>query len=64
MAKQKRQVNRDHDIFIKGILSLNELVLLLLNRFIPDDLKQYVDFSTLKPLPDSHIDNRIYAKTL
>ncbi len=62
MKKQKRQVNRDHDIFIKGILSLNELVLLLLNRYIPPDLKQYVDFSTLKPLPDAHIDNKLVAQ--
>ena len=62
MAKQKRQVNRDHDIFIKGILSLNDLVLLLLNRYIPDDLKQFMDFSTLKPLSDAHIDNKLVAQ--
>ena len=62
MANRNKTRNRDHDIFIKGILSLNELVLLLLRRFLPNDLQQYVDFSTLQSLSDVHIDNKLVAQ--
>ncbi|MBL7816309.1 MAG: Rpn family recombination-promoting nuclease/putative transposase [Saprospiraceae bacterium] len=62
MPNPKKERNRDHDIFIKGILSLDELVLLLLNRYIPDDLKPYIDFTSLKLLPDAYIDNRLVAQ--
>ena len=61
MANRNKIRNRDHDIFIKGILSLNELVLLLLHRYIPIDLQCFIDFSTLKPFPDAHIDNKLVA---
>ncbi len=62
MANRNKTRNRDHDIFIKGILSLNELVLLLLHRFLPNDLQQYIDFSTLQSLSDVHIDNKLVAQ--
>ena len=62
MAKSTKTRNRDHDIFIKGILSLNELVLLLLYRYLPQSLQQYVDFFTLKLLSDTHIDNKLLAQ--
>ena len=62
MSKPYKKRNKDHDIFIKGILSLNELVLLLLYRYLPNSLQRYVDFSTLKLLSDAHIDNRLLAQ--
>ena len=62
MSKTYKKRNRDHDIFIKGILSLNELVLLLLYRYLPYSLQSYVDFSTLKLLSDAHIDNKLLAQ--
>jgi hypothetical protein len=62
VSESKRKYNKDHDIFIKGILSLNELVLLLLYRYLPTNLQRYVDFSTLKLLSDAHIDNKLLAQ--
>jgi hypothetical protein len=62
VSETKRKPNKDHDIFIKGILSLNELVLLLLYRYLPSNLQRYVDFSTLKLLSDAHIDNKLLAQ--
>ena len=62
MAKSTKIHNKDHDAFIKGILSLNELVLLLLHRYLPQNLQRYVDFSTLKLLSDAHIDNKLLAQ--
>ena len=62
MSKTYKKRNKDHDIFIKGILSLNELVLLLLYRYLPQGLQSYVDFSTLKLLSDAHIDNKLLAQ--
>ena len=61
-SESKRKYNKDHDIFIKGILSLDELVLLLLYRYLPTNLQRYVDFSTLKLLSDAHIDNKLLAQ--
>jgi hypothetical protein len=62
MTKKPKGRNKDHDIFIKGILSLNELVLLLLYKFLPEDLQGYVDFNTLKLLTDTHINNKLLVK--
>ncbi|MBL7813675.1 MAG: Rpn family recombination-promoting nuclease/putative transposase [Saprospiraceae bacterium] len=62
MTNRRKTRNRDHDIFIKGILSINELVLLLLHRYIPLDLQPYIDFSTLQALSDAHIDNKLVAQ--
>ncbi|MBL7816328.1 MAG: Rpn family recombination-promoting nuclease/putative transposase [Saprospiraceae bacterium] len=62
MANRSKVRNRDHDIFIKGILSLDELVLLLLHRYIPQELKRFMDFSSFKSLPESKIDNKLVAQ--
>ncbi|MBL7814261.1 MAG: Rpn family recombination-promoting nuclease/putative transposase [Saprospiraceae bacterium] len=62
MSKTYKQRNRDHDIFLKGILSLDEMVLLLLHRYLPLDLQRYVDFSTLRILSETHIDNKLVAQ--
>ena len=62
MAKTDKKRNKDHDIFIKGILSLNDLVLLLLYRYLPKNIQRYVDFSTLKLLSDAHVDNKLLAQ--
>ncbi|MBL7817017.1 MAG: Rpn family recombination-promoting nuclease/putative transposase [Saprospiraceae bacterium] len=62
MSKPRKQPNRDHDIFIKGILSLDELTLLLLHRYLPLSMQRYVDFSTLKLLSETHIDNKLLTQ--
>ena len=41
---------------------MNELVLLLLYRFLPKDIQVYVDFRSLKLLSDTHINNKLLAK--
>ena len=63
MAKR----NKDHDIFVRGILSFTALVEKLLRFMIPEDLKYYIDFSTLKMMPDSHITEKLrisYSDTI
>jgi hypothetical protein len=62
MANRTKGRNKDHDIFIRGILSLDELVLLLLHRYIPAKLQPYIDFPSLKKLSDVHITNKLLAK--
>lgn len=62
MANRTKGRNKDHDLFIRGLLSLDELVLLLLYRFIDPDLQPYIDFTSLKLLSDVHINNKLLAK--
>ena len=57
----KQQHLNDHDIFVKGILSITELVHRFLTFKLPDSLKPFIDFSTLKLLSDTHIDKRLKA---
>ena len=56
MAKR----NKDHDIFVRGIFSFPEFVLKILLYAIPENLKPYIDFSTLKMLPDTHISDKLH----
>ena len=60
MPKSKK--DRDHDIFIKGILTLHEFVLALLYRFLPQTIQKYADFSTLKLFSSTHISNKLLAQ--
>jgi Putative transposase, YhgA-like len=50
---------KDHDIFVRGILGINEFVLKLLLHYIPKAIQPYVDFSTLKILNDKQISNKL-----
>jgi Putative transposase, YhgA-like len=53
----KRQ--KDHDIFVRGILSINTLVLKLLLHYIPKDVQPFLDFSTLKDITDTQVSNKL-----
>ena len=59
--KTDKQHLNDHDIFVKGVLSITELVHRFLMYKIFDSLKPFIDFSTLKLLSDTHIDKRLKA---
>ena len=62
MAKRRTSTSKhhkDHDLFVRGILSLNELVVKLLCYALDKDILPYINFATLKPLPDAHIDKRL-----
>jgi hypothetical protein len=50
---------KDHDIFVRGILGINELVLKILLHFIPRKIQPYMDFSTLKIFNDTQIDSKL-----
>jgi Putative transposase, YhgA-like len=50
---------KDHDIFVKGILSINALVLKLLLHYIPKNMHPFIDFSTLKILSDVQINRKL-----
>lgn len=50
---------KDHDNFVRGILSINALVLKLLLHYIPKNIQPYMNFSTLKALTDMQINNKL-----
>jgi Putative transposase, YhgA-like len=50
---------KDHDIFVRGILSINALVLKLLLHYIPKDIQPFMDFDTLKVVPDSQVSGKL-----
>ena len=58
-TKLRKKPLNDHDLFVKGILGITELVHRLLMYYVPEHLKKYMDFSTLKLLSDTHIDKRL-----
>ncbi len=61
--KQTVKRSKDHDNFVRGILSINPLVLKLLLHYIPKDMHPYIDFSTLKILSDVQINRKLkYAQ--
>ena len=50
---------KDHDIFVRGIFSHRELVLKILLYIIPEHLKPFIDFDSLKMLSDMHITDKL-----
>jgi DNA-binding NarL/FixJ family response regulator len=50
---------KDHDIFVRGLLGINALVLKILLHYIPKNIQPFIDFSTLKVFPDKQIDNKL-----
>lgn len=62
MANQTKGRNKDHDLFIRGMLALEALALLLLRRFVPMPLQAFIDFPSIKSLSDAHIDNKLLAQ--
>jgi hypothetical protein len=50
---------KDHDTFVRGILSINPLVLKILQHFLPKKIQPYMDFSTLKIFNDTQIDSKL-----
>lgn len=67
LTKSSKKTLNDHDIFVKGILSITELANQLLVYYLPETLKKYIDFSTLKLMSDTHIDKRLkttYSDTI
>ena len=55
-TEESARRNKDHDDFVRGIFSYTELVLKILQYAVPNELKHYIDFSTLKRSSDTHID--------
>ena len=52
----KRQPNKDHDDFVRGLLSLPQLAKKLLIYALDKKLKRFINFDTLRPLSGDHID--------
>jgi hypothetical protein len=51
--------HQDHDIFVRGFLSIPILVEKLLRYALDANILPYVDFTTLRPFTDVHIDKRL-----
>jgi Putative transposase, YhgA-like len=54
-----QRMDNDHDIFLRALMSIMALVQLQLEYVVPVELRQYMDFSTLKPVPDTHVDDKL-----
>ena len=62
VEKEKKPYSKrlkDHDILVRGIYSFKEFVLKILNYTIPENIKPFIDFSTLQPLPDTHVNTKL-----
>lgn len=58
---EKRSSKRikDHDIFMRGLFDFVQFASKILHYAVPADLKPYIDFSTLKIMPDTHVSARL-----
>jgi hypothetical protein len=54
-----RRMDNDHDIFLRALMNIMALVKLQLEYVVPIEMRQYMDFSTLKPVPDTHVDDKL-----
>ena len=50
---------KDHDIFMRGLFDFVQFASKILHYAVPEDLKPYIDFSTLKIMPDTHVSARL-----
>ena len=50
---------KDHDIFMRGLFDFVQFASKILHYAVPEDLKPYIDFSTLKIMPDTHVSSRL-----
>jgi hypothetical protein len=48
--------NKDHDDFVRGLFSYTEFVLKILQYSVPENLKPFIDFSTLHKTSETHVD--------
>ena len=52
----KKKLNKDHDDFTRGLLSLPQLAKKLLIYALDNTIKRFINFDTLRPLSGDHID--------
>jgi hypothetical protein len=55
-AGEKPNPNKDHDDFVRGLFSYTEFVLKILQYSVPNNLKPYIDFSSLRKASETHVD--------
>jgi Putative transposase, YhgA-like len=48
--------NKDHDDFVRGLFSYTEFVQKILQYSVPENLKPFIDFSTLTKSSETHVD--------
>ncbi len=61
------QRRKDHDDFVRGLFKFTEFVYKILQYSIPNDLKPFIDFSTLRKSSETHVDevlNITYSDTV
>jgi Putative transposase, YhgA-like len=58
-VKPSAKRTKDHDIFVRGFLGINALVVKLLRQYIPQNIQKYMDFSTLKDITDTLVSSRL-----
>jgi hypothetical protein len=59
--------NKDHDDFVRGIFSYLEFVSKILHYSLPENLKPFIDFSTLAKSSETHVDELLqitYSDTI
>jgi hypothetical protein len=56
---QSRRLDNDHDIFLRGLLSVLALVIKKLEYVLPSSIRPYVDLATLKPAAETSVDGKM-----
>jgi Putative transposase, YhgA-like len=56
---QQHGVENDHDIFLRGLLSITVLLLKQLKYVLPPPILAYAKLETLKPAPETHVDSKM-----
>jgi hypothetical protein len=59
--------NKDHDDFVRGLFSYLEFVFKILQYSVPENLKPFIDFSTLAKSSETHVDELLqitYSDTI
>ncbi len=57
--KESAKRLKDHDIFVRGLFSYKEFVLKILFFIVPEELKPFINFDSLKMLSDVHISDKL-----
>jgi predicted transposase YdaD len=59
-TKRHQGKEKDHDIFLRGIFGLKELVFKFLQYAIPEELKPFIDFDSLRMLPETYVSEKLH----
>jgi hypothetical protein len=54
-----RRLDNDHDVFLRGLMAIKQLVIIQIKYILSKTLLPYVDWSSLKPVPETFVDTKL-----